>query len=215
VALVRSEPVSNEVQVLTQLLSRYISPVNARALVLRALKDHGVSPTSPSHQEIQKCNGTIRQGVELFVSPTRKDDVFRELTTFFGADAQLPEACTIPVRSEPDVGVARSEARRLCTRAGADPFTMQKVTTIVSELARNIVLYATQGTIELRPQGRRLTIRASDHGPGIPNLDHILSGQYKSKTGLGRGILGVRRLSERFEITTGKTGTKIMAEVAL
>jgi serine/threonine-protein kinase RsbT len=210
-----SEPVSKQVQVLTQLLGRYISPVNARAIVLRALKDHGVSPTTSSHQEIQKCNGTIRQGVELFVSPTRKDEAFRELATFFSADALLPEACKIPVRGEPDVGLARSEARRLCTRAGADPFTMQKVTTIVSELARNIVLYAQTGLVELQPHGRKLTIRACDEGPGIPNLDHILSGQYKSKTGLGRGILGVKRLSDRFEITTGKTGTKIMSEVSL
>ena len=39
-----------------------------------------------------------------------------------------------------------------------------------------------------------------DQGPGIANLDEVLSGQYMSATGLGRGLVGVRLLMDEFEI---------------
>src|SRR4029078_11004264 len=40
----------------------------------------------------------------------------------------------------------------------------------------------------------------SDSGPGIANLPDILDGQYRSKTGMGLGIIGVRRLVDQFHI---------------
>jgi serine/threonine-protein kinase RsbT len=58
-------------------------------------------------------------------------------------------------------------------------------------------------------------IRAVDRGPGISNLPLILSGEYKSKTGLGRGIVGCKRLADHFEVSTSKAGTHITAEVEL
>jgi serine/threonine-protein kinase RsbT len=42
-----------------------------------------------------------------------------------------------------------------------------------------------------------------------------MSGRYKSKTGLGRGLLGTKRLADRFEISTGKHGTRVVVEVAV
>ena len=40
-----------------------------------------------------------------------------------------------------------------------------------------------------------------------------MAGKYKSRTGLGAGILGVKRLGSHFEIQTGPTGTRIRVEV--
>lgn len=210
---------NSDLDALAQMLARYISSVNARALVLRALRDHGLSAAQVTRRDLKKCNGALRQGIELFVTPEHRDHALRELAAFYGTGEPLgSDHFSIAIRSEADVGAARSEARRLCTRAGADAFTMQKVTTIVSELARNIVLYAQTGTIDIRPtgaNGRRFSITAIDAGPGIPNLDQILSGQYKSKTGLGRGLTGVKRLADRFDVSTGHAGTRVVAEVSL
>ena len=47
-----------------------------------------------------------------------------------------------------------------------------------------------------------LTIRVEDQGPGIADLDRILAGQYKSQTGMGLGLVGARRLMDRFTIDT-------------
>lgn len=211
-------PAASVIDGLTDILTRYISAVNARALVLRTLGNHGISTARATRHDLKKCGATLRQGIELFVPSGQRELALSDLASFLG-DASIPPApCTIPIRTEADVGTARSEARRLCAKAGSDAFTMQKVTTIVSELARNIVLYAQSGTIEMRPapgNGRRIAIHAVDHGPGIPNLEEVLSGQYKSRTGLGRGLAGTKRLADRFDISTGKTGTAIAVEVQL
>jgi serine/threonine-protein kinase RsbT len=106
----------------------------------------------------------------------------------------------------------------MCELAATNSFTRQKVTTIASELARNIVSYATRGELEISLQqnrGRRISIVASDQGPGIPNLDVIMSGRYRSKTGLGRGLLGTKQLADEFDVDTGASGTTIRVEVAL
>ena len=52
-------------------------------------------------------------------------------------------------------------------------------------------------------------IRVGDTGPGIPNLDEILNGRYVSKTGLGMGLIGTRRLMEHFPITSTPSGTVV------
>jgi serine/threonine-protein kinase RsbT len=95
---------------------------------------------------------------------------------------------------------------------------MQKVATIVSELARNMVLYAGGGIVEIAStngQPKRVVVTGTDQGPGIPNLSEVLSGRYKSRTGLGRGLLGTKRLSDRFDVSTGNDGTRVIAEVAV
>lgn len=199
-------------------MSRYISAVNARALVMRALREHAVSSPSATRQDLRRCAATLRQGIDLFVTPLQRDAALRDLSRFFGQESLGPATSSVPIQTEADVAAARSEARRLCDEAGTDPFTMQKVATIVSELARNIVLYAETGTIEMGPSrnnGRRLVIRAFDKGPGIQNVAQILAGQYKSKTGLGRGLAGTKRLADRFDIATGSNGTDVTVEVAL
>ena len=49
----------------------------------------------------------------------------------------------------------------------------------------------------------------SDGGPGIPNLDEIFAGRYKSDTGMGMGITGTRRLWRTNLNETSASGTNI------
>jgi serine/threonine-protein kinase RsbT len=56
---------------------------------------------------------------------------------------------------------------------------------------------------------------ASDDGPGIANLDEIMAGRYRSRTGLGLGLLGSKRLSDSFDIQTSARGTCVTVEVRL
>ena len=92
------------------------------------------------------------------------------------------------------------------------------MTTAISELARNIVQYAGGGEIVLSssPGGQRCFVQvvASDRGPGIANLDAIFSGEYQSRTGMGKGLSGTRELVDDFEVeTSNSTGTKITARM--
>ncbi len=198
-------------------LQNYISPVNARSMLLRALKEQRLSPETLNREDLRKCGPALRRGVTLFVEPARREAALSDLSTLCGADPSEIGPTEVHILAEVDIGKARAEARRVCDAAGASAFVMQKVATIVSELARNMVLYAHGGTVEITmaSNGRRIAVRASDRGRGIPNLDEIMSGRYKSKTGMGRGLLGTKRLADRFEISTGSLGTQVLAEVAV
>jgi serine/threonine-protein kinase RsbT len=156
--------------------------------------------------------------VKLFVEPAEYESFRLGLTALIG-DVPGKESVTHHIKSERDLAEALLETRRLCQSWPVRTVTQQKIATVVSELARNIVSYTPGGTIELIPKedGAKpsLLIRATDAGGGIPELDLILAGRYRSKTGLGKGLLGSKRLVDRFEVRTGSNGTVIEAEVNL
>ena len=86
--------------------------------------------------------------------------------------------------------------------------------TTSEEFARNIYMYAKRGELRLKvsedDQGIRFDLSASDQGPGIPNVELILSGKYVSKTGLGRGLFGTKAMLDTLDIqSSAETGTVI------
>jgi len=90
------------------------------------------------------------------------------------------------------------------------------VATAISELARNILLYAGQGEIELKPIERTgdegLMIMARDHGPGIGNVRRAMEDGYSTSGRMGLGLPGVRRLMDEFEVQSATGGgTQIRA----
>src|SRR4051794_11038484 len=96
------------------------------------------------------------------------------------------------IRAEEDVVEARRQAREIASRLGLDPNDQIRVATAVSEIARNAFHYAGGGSVEFGfdPDTARYEIRVSDAGPGIADLKKILGGSYKSKSGMGMGIIG-------------------------
>ena len=114
----------------------------------------------------------------------------------------------VRIAREEDVVLARRRARQTAELVGFQNQDQTRFATAVSELARNIFQYAGSGSVEfaidLAEQPQELLARASDHGPGIApdDLDAILTGQFVSKTGLGAGVLGSKRLMDRFEIVS-------------
>lgn len=195
-------------------LSRYLSRVNAQLALERAIRRLDLTPESLTEQHVVRLLPHLERSLNLFVERARLPRLLAEL-----GQQQTPQAVidrVVPVLTEADLSEARVQARQACVDIGAPTLTSQKVATLVSELARNIVLYAGQGQIEILPQlepRKRIVIRASDSGPGIGNLAQILAGDYKSKTGLGMGLRGCKRLAQRFDIDTGAWGTRIEAEI--
>jgi signal transduction histidine kinase len=115
----------------------------------------------------------------------------------------------VAVRADRDVVVARQRARDVARHLGLDPHEQIRVATAVSELARNAVQYAGGGSVHfavaLAPEPE-LVIRVVDEGPGIPHLEQVLGGLYQSPSGLGIGMVGARRLMDRFRITAPPGG---------
>jgi anti-sigma regulatory factor (Ser/Thr protein kinase) len=44
-------------------------------------------------------------------------------------------------------------------------------------------------------------------------LDAVMAGTYRSRTGLGMGLCGIKRLADRMDVQTGARGSVITAEV--
>ncbi len=122
---------------------------------------------------------------------------------------------TVLIKSETDLVVARQRAKQIAQLCNFGAQDQVRIATSVSELARNVFRYAGSGRVRFSIEGETspqvLAISVEDQGPGIPNLDQILAGEYHSQTGMGKGILGVRRLADRFDIKTSPdAGTTVI-----
>ena len=126
---------------------------------------------------------------------------------------------TVRLERDGDVSHARRAARTAVAAAGGSLNDQTRFATAVSEIARNALQYAREGEVELavRPAGRRTALVATirDNGPGIAEIDSVLRGTYSSAHGLGLGIRGARRITDRFELSTGQGGTRVELGVLL
>ena len=120
---------------------------------------------------------------------------------------------TTDIATEYDVVLARQRARQIAALLGFEAQDQTRLATAVSEIARNAYQYASGGKVsfELDPTPPTLVITVRDRGPGIARLADVLDGRYRSATGMGLGILGARRLSDRFDIRASPgTGTTVV-----
>lgn len=120
---------------------------------------------------------------------------------------------SIVLTDETDIVLARKRTRRLAELIGFEGQDQTRVTTAVSEIARNAMEYAGSGRVEFRLAGpfgsQRLDIVVTDHGPGIASLRGVLDGSVRSETGMGIGLSGARRLMDDFAIETTPEGTTV------
>ncbi len=123
----------------------------------------------------------------------------------------MPESIlNIALRTERDVVQARQRARELAALLGFDNQDQIRLATATSEIARNAFRYARNGTVDFSIQldlPQHLEVTVADSGPGIPNLQEILAGRYRSDTGMGMGIVGTKRLMDEFHLESNPNGT--------
>jgi len=111
-----------------------------------------------------------------------------------------------PILSEDDIVASRQRAREAARQLGFGAVDQSRIATAVSELARNIVRYATHGRgdiaiREVHAAGRvGIEIVVSDDGPGIADVEEALRDGYTSGGGMGMGLPGTRRLMDEMTI---------------
>ena len=122
----------------------------------------------------------------------------------------------VSIATPADVFTAREEGRVLAARLGFSAWDQTMIASTISELARNMLEFATDGWIALTPEtvGTRvgLVIVARDHGPGIADLTIALAGGGSASKSPGFGLPGVNRLMDELDIASelGK-GTTVTA----
>lgn len=116
------------------------------------------------------------------------------------------QAIRVPIHSDVDIVIARQKGRELATKIGFTPADLALIATAISELARNIVLYAQEGEIAIsavEDSGKKgIAMVARDEGPGIPDIERALQEGYSTSKSLGLGLPGVKRLMDDFDIVS-------------
>ena len=121
----------------------------------------------------------------------------------------------VVVETDRDIVSARQQGRVMAAQLGFSPGTATLIATAISELARNMLLYASRGEVlitTIENNGSKgITVEARDEGPGIPQPQRALEDGYSTSGRLGLGLPGVKRLMDEFRLETGPgRGTRIV-----
>src|SRR4051794_17491453 len=113
-----------------------------------------------------------------------------------------PRLLRVALERDTDIVLARRRTRRIAELLGYDLHAQTRITTAVSEIARNAVEHGGGGAIEFYLKSdspASIEIVVSDHGPGIPAAVE----RPGHRAGLGIGLSGAQRLVRHFAIETG------------
>ncbi len=122
----------------------------------------------------------------------------------------------VEVLAEADVAKAIYAAQSLSQEMGFEKTARFMIATAVSELARNIFVYAGAGEVAVQAvevDGKwGFEVIAEDAGPGIKDIALALKEGYSTGGTLGLGLPGVKRLMDEFYIDPERQiGTMIVA----
>lgn len=198
-----------------------LEPVMALAIgataargVFRTLPESvNAAPGTLDVVEVRELLTQLETGGRLFALPGRAVPTRELREAITGGQLAKPRSQRFGISSDGDVLVVQRATQAL-TRGFFGVTDCVRLATATSELARNIYMYAQRGDVTLRlseePHAYFFEVEAVDQGPGIANLDVIMKGQYRSRTGLGRGLVGTRALLDDLRVDTapGK-GTRI------
>ena len=129
-------------------------------------------------------------------------------------DTTTTPLLTLRIKEELDIVAARQRARQIAALLGLVSQDQVRMATAVSEVARNAYQYAREGvvdfSIDLNSRPQMLWVHIADQGPGIANVDTVLADAFESRTGMGVGLSGSRRLMDSFHIESAPMrGTRV------
>ena len=118
----------------------------------------------------------------------------------------MSDEARVAIQRDGDIIAARQKGRDLAAQAGFKGSDLTIIATAISEIARNIIVFAQQGEVSLRVierAGKRgVLIVAEDRGPGIPDIEQAMRDGFSTGKSLGLGLPGARRLMDEFEIVS-------------
>lgn len=125
----------------------------------------------------------------------------------------MPDAVICPIQADVDVVQTRQQGRNLAAEAGFSAGDQTVIAAAISEIARNILIYAKRGEIELRVVATAdragIVVIARDSGPGIKDIQRAMVDGYSTSGGLGLGLPGAKRLMDEFEVLSNGNGTTV------
>ena len=107
-------------------------------------------------------------------------------------------------------GVVSARIKRHMKRLGVPAAVMRRVSVCTYEAEINLVIHSDGGQIDFEIAEDRITVRASDVGPGIPDIDKAMTEGWSTATnevrnmgfGAGMGLPNMKRNADGFDIVS-------------
>ena len=105
-------------------------------------------------------------------------------------------------------GDVSARIKRHMKRLGVPAAVMRRVSVCTYEAEINLVIHSDGGQIDFEIAEDRITVRASDVGPGIPDIDKAMTEGWSTATnevrnmgfGAGMGLPNMKRNADQFAI---------------
>lgn len=107
-------------------------------------------------------------------------------------------------------GAASSRFKRILKQLNVEPGVIKRVVVALYEAEVNIVAHAYHGTIYIDISTDMISIRLTDEGPGIPDIDLAMQQGYSTASsivremgfGAGMGLPNIKNNSDELRITS-------------
>lgn len=105
-------------------------------------------------------------------------------------------------------GEASSGVKRTLNKLGVSPAVVKRVAISMYEAEINAIIHAGGGAADIEITPERITVKISDHGPGIPDIDKAMTAGFSTASetvrelgfGAGMGLPNMRRYTDFMDI---------------
>jgi CBS domain-containing protein/anti-sigma regulatory factor (Ser/Thr protein kinase) len=173
--------------------------------------------------------GDITRGILYALQKDYKEEEVRRYRASHLFEDIISERTTLVLRYTIQAGdftqggKASSYIKRALLRLGADPQITRRCCIAVYEAEMNLIIHTTNGGIlKLEVEPHRITMSATDEGPGILDIEKVFQPGYSTATehvremgfGAGMGLVNMKRCVDEInlESTVGK-GTKLVMRI--
>jgi CBS domain-containing protein/anti-sigma regulatory factor (Ser/Thr protein kinase) len=173
--------------------------------------------------------GDITRGILVALQKDYKEEEVRRYRASHLFEDIISERTTLVLRYTIKAGdftqggKASSHIKRALIRLGADPQITRRCCIAVYEAEMNLIIHTDNGGIlKLEVEPHRITMSATDEGPGISDTELVFEPGYSTATeqiremgfGAGMGLVNMKRCVDEIELqsTVGK-GSKLVMRI--
>src|SRR5262245_3780183 len=103
---------------LLEILSRYLSPLNAQGSLTRAAQDAGLILETIATKDVAKLMPRLERRVRIFLDQEQLEHLIADLQSMHAVTPIRKKTKTIEVRAEVDISRLRFAAKALCDETG-------------------------------------------------------------------------------------------------
>jgi anti-sigma regulatory factor (Ser/Thr protein kinase) len=175
--------------------------------------------------------GDITRGILVALQKDYKEEEVRRYRASHLFEDIISERTTLVLRYTIQAGdftqggQASSHIKRALIRLGADPQITRRCCIAVYEAEMNLIIHTTHGGIlKLEVEPHRITMSATDDGPGIPDTEKVFQPGYSTASeavremgfGAGMGLFNMKRCVDTIDLTsTVGEGTKLVMRILI